>query len=334
MMAKFIFAVAVGLVSGLIGYILKRSLRVLSATWEIRVRYVLGGILVLTGPVFIYIVFSWFLQGKLSDLQFQVALCASLAQIVIGYLLYCLFDHEIEQRILSAIGAKARQYADQWRLMDHLAANSGKAGTGQYSTEPMCVEAGESKNSVHTILVHRLNTAGLNPGQRLYFNAKTLTDGIAFLKKQIDDYAPVIEPDLCVGINNVGGVLAGYFSRNLGKGGIPLGFVRTEGQRQFNPVTDILLPKCKEAKTILVADIEVKRGLTLASISDILRKKYGADTRIVIAVLVASEVRGPIKKIEHLTNDFKGVFKADPEYYPDFLAFTSSNKVRLYGNIR
>ena len=264
--------------------------------------------------------------------QFWLSGSTLLMQLVTVALLYCWIRQNSEQHIQQAIRTKDQQYDEFLRAQAHVMRAPAKATREQYDQTPILVRIGPNKKSARTIPVRRLHIRGFKPGQRLYLSPRTFSDGIHFLKEQIDSCAPAIEPHLCVGINSIGGVIASFFSRNLGTGKIPLGFVRTEGQD--HRLTEPLLPACKAVRTILVADIEVKRGQSLANLSRFLHKKYGHHTEIKVVVLVAAGVTATIERIEELRKDYKGVFEAEPCHLPDFLAFTSRNKVRVYGNIR
>jgi len=78
--------------------------------------------------------------------------------------------------------------------------------------------------------------------------------------------------------------------------------------------------------TILLTDIEVKQGNSLKSVVEFLRTKYGAASLIYVAVLVGSQVKEPISRMDELAPP-KGVFAQPEELLPRFLAFTCFNKV-------
>ena len=276
--------------------------------------------------------YSWAKGIAVGHAQFWLSGCTLLMQLVTVGLLYCWVRQNSEQHVKQAVRTKDQQYDEFLRAQAHLMQGPAKATRDQYDQTPILVRIGPNKKSARTIPIRRLHVRSLKPGQRLYLSPRTFSDGIHFLKEQIDSCAPAIEPHLCVGINSIGGVLASFFSRNLGSGKIPLGFVRTEGED--HRVAEPLLPACKAVRTILVADIEVKRGQSLANVSRFLHKKYGHHTQIKAAVLVAAGVKAAIERIEELKKDYKGVYEVEPCHLPDFLAFTSRNKVRVYGNIR
>lgn len=305
----FIFAVAASIVAWFVcRYVLQPVVDSISRSESkqkrVIVRYALVLVLVVTGVIPVYYISSWFLGTHLSDVQFRLAFCAWLVQLVTGFSLYRLLH-----QVFKAAGKV--QYKETFHV------NVGGVGP--------------SKRIIH---VRHLSGEGLDEHERLFLNCETFTHGVDFLLKQINDYAPALLPDLYVGINTAGVAIASFLSGILGNGRTPIEFVRTSGENH-HLCTDNVRPEKRKIKDILVIDVEVKSGNTIKNVTEFLLEKYGANTNIKVAVLVASRVRGQIENIEELASESKGVFVEDPKYLPDFLAFTSVNIVRLlYQNIQ
>lgn len=293
-----IFKLAVSLIATLVVYGLRQFIDwVKSRRKTAALRYVFLVVLVIMNAIPVYYLSSWFLGITSDNFQDQLIFCAGLLQIVAGYGLYRLM----------------RQYMDD----------------EQYNDKPQKVEVLEKRDSPLTIPVRRLHSVSSDPNDRLYLNWKTFWKGAKFLIEQIDYYAPKIEPDLCIGINNPGLIIASIISEKLRHGDRYVGLVRTVGADHL--VTEIVTPELKEQKyrpyIILVADIEVKRGKAIKNVLDAIRDKYGNNSQIYIAVLVASQVRKEIQQTTELIT--QGVFREEQRYLPNFLAFTCFNKIGL-----
>ena len=324
-----------GIVLAIMIYLWERAIRLLWKRKKADKIITYGLLILLMGVALIpicYELYSRIANVPLSSIDIGIMIGSFIAQIITIVLLCFIVLRDMAQQRNQAITARDRQYDEFIEAQKDLVNKYDAAIETQYDDKPMDVSISGIQGSKQTIAVHHLKGKALPPGGRLLLNAKTFYKGIGFLKKQIDNCAPAIEPQLCIGINSTGGAIASYFSRNLGHHRVHLGFVRTEGPN--HEVTEPLLPKIKYLRTILLADIEVKQGHSIRKVFDLLYKQYGVDVHIYVAVLVASEISKNIKRIDDLLRENKGKFEEDSHYLPKFLAFTSCNKVRLYGNIR
>ena len=337
-MSSFIFTVVASIVAWLVcGYILKPLVDWINDSkpnLKTVVRCALGFFVVITGAFPLFYIYSQLLGIDLPEIQFRFAFCAWLLQLVMGYRLYHLMHVALEEQASQAMGAAERYYNELLQIQNWLMTQHSKVMEKQYDDKQLSVRAehrtGSDQPVEHAISARRLCNEGLRCGERLFLSCRTFVDGLAFLMEQINDYAPMIRPDLYVGINSTAGIMATFFSKNLGRN-MPVGFVQVGGHK--HEVSGCLLPRIRRPKTIIVTDIEIKRGRSMKNVFRLLRQEYGIGIDIYIAVLVASEVSGPIEHISDLLREHMGVFKEDQQYLPDFLAFTSGNKVRLYGNV-
>lgn len=324
-----------GIVLAVIIYLWQRAIRQLRKQKKADEIITHGLLILLIGIALIpisYGLLSRITNVTLSNINIGIMIGSFIAQLITIVLLYFIVLRDMAQQRNQAIISRDRQYDEFIEAQKDLVSKYDNVIETQYDDKPMDVFVSGIHCSQRTITVHRLRGKALPPDRRLLLNAKTFYKGIGFLKKQIDNCSPAIEPQLCIGINSTGGAVASYFSRNIGHDRIHLGFVRTEGPN--HEVTESLLPKIRNLRTILLADIEVKQGHSIRKVFDLLYKKYGANVHIHVAVLVASELSKNIKRIDDLLRKNKGNFDEDSRYLPNFLAFTSSNKVRIYGNIR
>ncbi|MHC4529607.1 MAG: hypothetical protein ACYS29_17180 [Planctomycetota bacterium] len=202
------------------------------------------------------------------------------------------------------------------RIHEHVMREHGGTLQAQYDDQASCVRVRAPDNSTRPIWVHCLRGTGLRAGQQLLLNAKTFSDGMHFLKEQIDHHRPTIQPQLCVGINITGGIIATFLLRAF-RPGTRAGFIRTEGPK--HEVVESLLPNEKNVETILVTDLEMRRGRSMKNAFRLLSKEYGPDVHIYATVLVASGVRDSIEHMDDLIQA---------------RAFVSEAGIRLYGNIR
>ncbi|MHC4618494.1 MAG: hypothetical protein ACYTEQ_12165 [Planctomycetota bacterium] len=324
-LVDLIFAVSAGLIVSSIVYLLRRAIRA----------YTYALLFAFAGACLIPVCLAAYACAKgiaLSMVHFFVMVGALGAQAATIILLYCFMRRDLGKEKNQAIRARDEQNDALLRIQESLIREHSGRTEQQYDDDPFRVQIEERHRiSKRTISIRRLQVCNLQPDGRLYLNAKTFSDGLKFLQRQIDDYAPTIHPCLCVGINITGGIMATFFSRSFGPD-VSVGFVRTEGP--FHEVTECLLPSVRKAMIILVTDLEMKGGQSMKNVVRLLKEKYGTGIHVYIAVLVASQVRESIGHMEELAQGHKGAFGQDRQYLPDFLAFTSSNKVRLYGNIR
>ena len=175
--------------------------------------------------------------------------------------------------------------------------------------------------------------------ERLYSTWRTFWEGMEFLDEQVKANWPRITPDLCVGINAPGSIIASLLCSQMSAGSKMLGYVAVRGDDHEVDEDTISLPDAGTAiKSILVVDFEVKRGKSLRNVRDFLLKRYRRSktlkSNMQTAVLVASGVTEPITDIKELSSKLRGKFEQKPEYLPDFLAFVSRNIVGLEGDVR
>jgi hypothetical protein len=255
-------------------------------------------LLILAGTVAIPVYYgglSWSKGTAFSATQFWISFFALLAQLVtVGYLLFRFTRGEAEI---------------------------------QYE-KPFSVKVGHGETPDHHIRVRALKTDGLDPAETLCLNWSTFTDAVKFLVEQIKGYSPAFPPKLCVGINHTGQALASLLAGALTDSTTPVGVISTKGP-PGHPVKYAFLPETpNEPEMILVTDGEVKRGKSSKHVIMFLQEKY-PNARIKFAALVASKIDGPLENLGDLATGHRGVFEEDKEYLPDFLAFVSSNKIRL-----
>lgn len=187
--------------------------------------------------------------------------------------------------------------------------------------------------------VRSLSYGNLERHERLYLTWGTFWDGTKHLVEQIEANAPAITPDLCVGINVPGSIIASFLCSQMSGGSRILGYVEVKGDDHKVDEDTISLPDPETAiRSILIVDLEVKRGKSLRNVRDFLLKRYGGSktlkSHMKTAVLVASGVTELIEDIKDLRKGHRGMFDEDAKYLPDFLAFVSRNIVRLEGDVR
>lgn len=305
----FLFAVIAGLTATLIAWLLSHAMRrIRYRRNKLIAHYALTLLLIITGAIPIYYAASWFLELTLSKGQLGLAFCAWLLQLVAVYYL--------------------------WRLTRRVVRDE------QFRDRTYRVRTLEDRVPPMTIPVRRLYKESPDPNDRLELSSATLFAGIGFLIRQIRRYAPKIEPDLCVGVNEPGTAMASLFAEKIHHGGICVGYICTRGTSDHRVTQHVLPEDLKPAvpgrrPLILLADSEIKGGRSIQHASKYLLDRYGTNVDIYVAVLVASQVKSDrIDHVKELRRGDKGVFEVNDRYLPNFLAFTCFNKVGLSDDIR
>jgi uracil phosphoribosyltransferase len=139
----------------------------------------------------------------------------------------------------------------------------------------------------------------------------------------------------CVGINNAGGAIASCLAGFIGNlNPLPVYVAITKGTYENLDHFMQLLPD-KTKPIILVVDMQLRTGASMKKIVDILKEKYGIQTRILKAVLAVTSVHSSIRNIEEIKKEIVGAFEQDPKYLPDYVAFIHENEsIRLPENIQ
>jgi len=158
----------------------------------------------------------------------------------------------------------------------------------------------------------------------------TILDGVEFLRQQIEDHTPLIQADLCVGINPPGLMIATILASRLRHGRRAIGFipigedhaVRKEGVAIPDPDLD-------PVRSILVVDREVKTGRALRNVLECLRVYDFWDPHPRIAVLVAGDVTRVITHVQQLMEGAGGPSKLEEHHLPDFIAFTAPTNTQI-----
>jgi len=164
-------------------------------------------------------------------------------------------------------------------------------------------------------------------------NWETFGDGLRFILKQIATLKPGFKPDLCIGINNGGVVMAAYLAGTIPRCDSIIASVKTEGAD--HDCVDPCLPKVSEGiKSILLADCEVKSGNSLLNVYNYISETYGSEVDIKIAIMVTCKVRENIGNMDDLHYKKKGAFTQELKYLPDFLAYIHSGDIEPPGEIR
>lgn len=169
--------------------------------------------------------------------------------------------------------------------------------------------------------------------QRLPLQWQTFVDGIQFLHHQITgrkaDLKHRIHPDLCIGINHAGLVIASCLSGRICPEK-PIGYVFTQTVNDTCRITEQLLPSVENINCILVVDDNLMGGNAIQEVRQLLQQKYGQkrDISIIVAVLVAAGIgkEDKIAALLGLREGSKGRVKNDRNL-PHFVAFLSKNKV-------
>jgi hypothetical protein len=226
----------------------------------------------------------------------------------------------------------------------------------QYS-EPFTVKILKPRRYDWEIQVRKLKSKP----DGLEMSLRTFGDGIGFLHNQIEGYQPSLDPDLYVGIRNVGGAMASLIAGRKGNFKKPVIIVRVDPITPSDPTTDkspghLFIEQClfvgesdsnytykdelinstlleritrnrNKIKSILLFDQEIKSGSSLKSVIDNLKKEFpNAAQQIYVAILVASRVGQTVESelYEMLAKNTE--FSIGREYLPDFLAFTNCGK--------
>ena len=188
-----------------------------------------------------------------------------------------------------------------------------------------------------SIRVRILKRTGLDPDKPLYISWDTIGKGAEYLAEQIDQYSPALHPDLILGVNELGMIIASYLAGTLRKGRKEIGFVRTgtsdakTGKRPtFYSFPEILVNDNSQGLTILLVDNELKSGRSAKQIMAELKQKFKVN-KIYLAVLTVCPVIGPF---DNMTKIMVSKSEGKPVALPDFLAFFATGYVVPPGNIK
>jgi len=167
----------------------------------------------------------------------------------------------------------------------------------------------------------------------------TAEDGICFLASQMQDIMGHFQPDLIVGVNNHGLLLAAGLAMRSGHRAASIGYFRTGS---LGEIVHESLPKLPDARKntvdILIVDLKVAKGNVLRKVTERLQSRYGGPARklsIRAAVLVAAEIPPPARarmprSIRELLHGHGRPFATkNLDYLPRLLAFTTSEKTAV-----
>ncbi len=302
LLPKLIEGIIASLIAAIIAYVTKKI--VLRYKWVENGRIILlrtlQFILILGSCYLLYLLSNlWVISGE--ELQYSIKniFFVILALAIIGYWLH-IFLKDLEQ-------ALSKQYGNQFFI---------------YQKNP-------KKSKPEKIPLHRLRHSS-HTNNRLSISWDTFGDGMCFLKNQITDYSPKVEPDLCIGINRKGMLIASYLAGTLHDGQRLVGFIRTSGEKR-EIVEESFPCNLGRIKSILIVDSEIKSGYSLHHIIEYLIEKFspqGEKLDIKIAVFSACLIKEHIDKITDL--ETKGVFEHEYiDNLPDFLAFITAGRIKL-----
>jgi hypoxanthine phosphoribosyltransferase len=285
-------------------------------TWTLVLRGLI--VLLLLGAVFVqvYHILSLPVPDVSRQPAFRIAVSALLAQFVLGCFLYFV------------IKTQRRQFRRPFLV--------------QPISDP------------DPIKISQLKQPDNQRDKRLELSWETFGHGIAVLEEQIRTSYNVYTPDMCIGVNPSGLLVASHLSARIWSTLIPVGYVvitRVGGYPRL--VHESLPDSVQRAKSILVADSEIKSGDSLKYVERFLREEKGCaeNVEIKFAVLWACMVRGKIENMAQLRlkcnenrackacldnrecKECKGVFTQSDEYLPDYLAFVTPGRVWKPGRI-
>jgi len=166
---------------------------------------------------------------------------------------------------------------------------------------------------------------------------ETFYTGIDFLKEQLRLREPAVSPDLFVGINAVGMLVACSLSRavqNISGRGL-LGYVTTIGDgHNIDKKATALPPSVREGDfTVLIVDSEAKSGNSLHNVCEHLKTCYKGNMTIKTCVLsgrvntLIAETDENRLTLEKLLIGH-GIFKSkNRDVLPDFLVFITDKQI-------
>ena len=182
--------------------------------------------------------------------------------------------------------------------------------------------------------VRILKRTGLASGKELDLTWETIWDGVEAIARQISRYKGACRPDLILGINELGTIVASYLNSRLWQGEKEIGIIRSgtpEGKNKMRPIVFSIPETFSGNKShglrILLVDSEIKSGQSIKQIVDCLNERF-AVKQIYVAVLTACRVNAPVEEMEHLMYKKDNNAQEQPLPVPiDFLAFFTTGDV-------
>jgi len=190
------------------------------------------------------------------------------------------------------------------------------------------------------IRVRMLKRIGLAPDEVLHITWNTIGKGAEYLLDQIKQHKPSFYPDLILGINELGMIVACYLAGTLQRSNRLFGVVWTGNA---DPVTGLRstiysIPQTvstdrSQKLSILLVDGELKSGKSAKQIKDELEKTFNV-SRILVATLVACRTAGPVEEMTKIRFVKGDGTQQNLAYLPDFLAFQTTGDMEPPGDIR
>jgi hypoxanthine phosphoribosyltransferase len=202
------------------------------------------------------------------------------------------------------------------------------------------------------IYAHELKRTDLGPEIPLPISWDTIGLGAKRLSEQINSYSPTVQPDLVLGVNELGMIVASYLARALSIGARQLGMVRTgtidkgTDKRYVSYLlplsmtrspTDGSVPAAdtgwRQGVTILLVDGKIKSGRSALQLKNELSSKFKVN-QILCAVFAACRV------VKQEDDPGEIVFRLEDGTHgkvvcpPDFLAFFTTGDIDPPGKIR
>lgn len=199
-----------------------------------------------------------------------------------------------------------------------------------------------STRGANHVEVRSLKRMGLPSGRHLDITWGTVLQGAEYLSKQIARYKGGCRPNLILGINELGTVLASYLNGKLWRGEKEIGIVRSGPPDQkskkrpmFYSIPDIFVKDKSKELSVLLVDSEIKSGESTRQIIDELQNSHTIK-QIYLAVLTACRVANPT-----LQDMAEIMYKKDDRTPArsiavsiDFLAFFTSGDVEPPDELR
>ncbi len=325
--SNYLMPLLVSIVAGIILDILRRTFKHLSLKkiwWRVLTGLV-GLLLLAAVGVQLFCIWAAINPDVQIDDVLLIAIYAVLAQLVLGVILYFAYT-----------GQKRQYY-------------------GAFS-----VRKPTSKESIQ---VCQLKPSENHRDKRLELSWETFGYGLDALEEQIRVHYNTFKPDVCIGMNHSGLLVASYLAARVGSGLITppvcyVGLTRVaSGLEKIASGLEIkpkqLPTEVSKAKSILVVDSEIKSGNSLRCVEHYLRHEIGCgeNANIKFAVLSACMVEDKIDSMTQLRlncsshkagtpcldsrecRECKGVFTQSDDYLPDFLAFVTPGRVWFPGRI-
>ncbi len=312
-------------VVALLAFILGRLFRIFQLNEKAR-KYSIVALFILT----IFSIVIWPLYVQSSLLTF-VTLGLVILVITIWYYDYAAVQQKLTEQ-KQAVEEQQEKIDDQQKIINELKEKF------EAKSPIATLQAGKSytvgTRGQNHIDVRILKRTGLAPGKELDLTWETIWDGVEALARQISRYKGACRPDLILGINELGTIIASYLNSRLWQGEKEIGIIRSGTPEEKNKMRPIVfsIPETfsnneSHGLRILLVDSEIKSGQSAKQIIDCLNERFAAK-QIYFAVLTTCRVNCPVEDMAHLM--YKKDNKAQEQPIPvpiDFLAFFTTGDV-------